>query len=155
MPTRKLNLRECHCQVLRQAARLATQFYDRHLTETSLRTTQLPILDRLRRHGPMTINALAQELLMDRTALGRNILPLKRDGLVIVERSAADARRKELRLTRKGSAKLAGALEQWAEAQKAFEAAYGRKRSAQLRSLLRAVASELGAPDFRSRDYLS
>ena len=32
----------------------------------------------------MTINALAGELVMDRTTLGRNILPLQRDGLIAV-----------------------------------------------------------------------
>ena len=30
----------------------------------------------------MTINALAAVLVMDRTTLGRNILPLQRDGLI-------------------------------------------------------------------------
>ena len=30
----------------------------------------------------MTINSLAAELVMDRTTLGRNILPLERDGLI-------------------------------------------------------------------------
>jgi DNA-binding MarR family transcriptional regulator len=32
--------------------------------------------------GPMTINNLAKDLVMDRTTLGRNILPLQRDGLI-------------------------------------------------------------------------
>ena len=41
------------------------------------RTTQFSILARLRRLGPMTINTLAAELVMDRTTLGRNILPLE------------------------------------------------------------------------------
>jgi hypothetical protein len=36
----------------------------------------------------MTINALAADMVMDRTTLGRNILPLERDGLIAVERGA-------------------------------------------------------------------
>jgi DNA-binding MarR family transcriptional regulator len=50
-----------------------TQFYNQHLAAAGLRTTQYSILARLRRLGPMTINALADELVMDRTTLGRNI----------------------------------------------------------------------------------
>jgi predicted transcriptional regulator len=33
----------------------------------------------------MTINALANELVMDRTTLGRTMLPLERDGLIAVK----------------------------------------------------------------------
>jgi DNA-binding MarR family transcriptional regulator len=94
----------------------------------------------------MSINALAAELVLDRSTLGRNILPLERDGLIRIEPSAADARSKELHLTRKGAARLGAALERWHEAQKRFESAYGRERAAQLRGLLHEmVTSELGA----------
>jgi len=50
----------------------------------------------------MTINTLAAELVMDRTTLGRNILPLERDGLITVEKGNRDRRSKELRLTKAG-----------------------------------------------------
>jgi len=46
----------------------------------------------------MTINALAADLVMDRTTLGRNILPLERAGLIAVEKEARDRRTKPLRL---------------------------------------------------------
>jgi DNA-binding MarR family transcriptional regulator len=52
----------------------------------------------------MTINVLADEMVMDRTTLGRNILPLEREGLLRVARSRADRRTKELRLTDAGTA---------------------------------------------------
>ena len=74
------------------------------------------ILAKIKRMGPITINALARELVMDRTTLGRNILPLERDGLITIEKGASDARSKELRLTRKGAARLGPALKRWAEA---------------------------------------
>jgi hypothetical protein len=73
---------ECTCLAIRQAARHITQFYDQHLAPAGLRITQFSILAKLRRLGPMTINALADELVMDRTTLGRNILPLVREGLL-------------------------------------------------------------------------
>ncbi|SRR5258708_39495751 len=136
----------CNCLALRQAARAATQLYDRHLAPSGLRTTQFSILAKLKLLGPASINALAAELVLDRTTLGRNILPLERDGLIRIGPSAADARSKELRLTRKGAARLGPALKRWAEAQKRFEEAHSQQRVEQLRSLLHGVmTSELGA----------
>ena len=83
---------DCNCLAVRQAARHITQFYDQLLAASGLRTTQFSILAKLRRLGAMTINALAAEIVMDRTTLGRNILPLERDGLVIVEQGSRDRR---------------------------------------------------------------
>src|ERR1700747_2262959 len=76
---------DCNCLAVRQAARHITQFYDQVLVPSGLRTTQFSILAKLLRLGPKTINALAAEMVMDRTTLGRNILPLKRDGVSAVE----------------------------------------------------------------------
>src|ERR1700680_1389219 len=87
----------CNRLALPHAARHVTQFYDQFLTPTGLRATQYSILARLNRKGPMTINALAAELVMDRTTLGRNIRPLQRDGLVAVEPGQSDRRSKALR----------------------------------------------------------
>src|ERR1700677_1524388 len=110
MPTDTLPpLEECTCLAVRQAARHVTQFYDRHLAPVGLRTTQFSILARLRRHGAMTINALAQEMVMDRTTLGRNILPLERDGLIKIAPVATDRRAKELRLINVGEKRLQAA----------------------------------------------
>ena len=97
-------LAECNCLALRQAARHVTQFYDQCLAPTGLRTTQYSILARLKRHGPMTINALAAQLVMDRTTLGRNILPLERDGLISIVKGSPDRRQKALHLTAAGAA---------------------------------------------------
>ncbi len=139
-------LAECNCLAVRQAARHVTQFYDRFLAPAGLRTTQFSILAKLRHLGPLTINALAAELVMDRTTLGRNILPLARDGLVTVAAASGDRRNKDVRLTEAGAARLRGSVKAWAEAQTQFEAAIGQKRAAALRSLLRAVSASELAP---------
>src|SRR5215831_14657438 len=76
--------KDCICLAVRQAARHVTQTFDQFLAPAGLRTTQFSILAKLKRKGPMTINALAADLVMDRTTLGRNILPLERDGLIRV-----------------------------------------------------------------------
>jgi DNA-binding MarR family transcriptional regulator len=140
---------ECTCLALRQAARHVTQFYDQCLAPAGLRTTQLSILAKLKCLGPLTINALARELVMDRTTLGRTMLPLERDGLIGIEDGTSDRRSKELRLTKAGAERLRVAWRLWTEAQVQFEAAFGGERASTLRKELRAVASsELGiAPE--------
>jgi DNA-binding MarR family transcriptional regulator len=134
---------ECNCLALRQAARHVTQFYDQCLAPSGLRTTQLSILAKLKRLGPLTINALARELVMDRTTLGRTMLPLERDGLISIEDGTLDRRSKALRLTKAGAERLRVARKLWNEAQTQFEAAFGGERASTLRSELRAVASSV------------
>ena len=136
---------DCNCLAVRQAARHITQFYDQFLAASGLRTTQFSILARLRRLGPMTINALAAEMVMDRTTLGRNILPLERDGLIAVEQGRRDRRSKELRVTEAGEARFRAGVEGWVQAQRQFEKAFGAERTADMRALLHAVAlTDLG-----------
>ena len=136
---------DCNCLAVRQAARHITQFYDQFLAPSGLRTTQFSILAKLRRLGPITINALAAEMVMDRTTLGRNILPLERDGLIAVEQGSRDRRSKELRVTEAGEARFRAGMKGWAQAQRQFEKAFGEKRTADMRAILYAVtATELG-----------
>ena len=141
----------CNCLALRQAARHVTQFYDQFLAPVGLRTTQFSILARLRRLGSLTINALAKEMVMDRTTLGRNILPLEREGLIAIVRGRADRRSKELQLTDAGLARLRQATKGWTEAQARFETTFGDERTLELRSLLHAVA----ASDFAGADHIA
>ncbi len=136
----------CTCLALRQAARHVSQSYDQVLAPSGLRTTQFSILAKLKQHGALTINALAAALVMDRTTLGRNILPLERDGLIAVAPSGADRRSKQLRLTDAGSARLRAAFKLWGDAQRRFESAFGVKRTAVLHALMRDVTTAEFAP---------
>src|SRR6516164_6137432 len=136
---------DCNCLAVRQAARHVTQFYDQFLAASGLRTTQFSMLAKLRRQGPMTINTLAADLVMDRTTLGRNILPLERDGLIRIEPLPSDRRSKALHLTKAGEKRFDAARAGWVKAQARFECEFGAKRTTELRELLRAVVgSELG-----------
>jgi len=132
---------ECNCFAVRAAARHVSQAYDRFLAPTGLRTTQYSILTRLKRKGPLSINALAEDMVMDRTTLGRNIRPLQRDGLITITSAASDRRAKELRLTKAGENRMQEAFEGWSQAQARFEAAFGERRAAGLRKLLRSAAA--------------
>jgi DNA-binding MarR family transcriptional regulator len=137
----------CTCLAIRQAARHVSQFYDQHLAACGLRTTQFSILAKLKEEGgALTINRLAALIVMDRTTLGRNILPLQREGLIAVTQGAVDRRSKELHLTDVGLKRLNEAWTHWAKAQAGFEAAFGGSKDSKLRTLMRAVSStELGA----------
>jgi DNA-binding MarR family transcriptional regulator len=140
----KTRLATCNCLALRQAARHVTQFYDQVLAPCGLRTTQFSVLAKLHHLAPMTINNLAKDLVMDRTTLGRNILPLQRDGLIAAVRGTADRRSKELHVTKAGEARLRRATKLWAKAQGRFEAVFGAPRA----SALRAVLSEVSVKEF-------
>jgi DNA-binding MarR family transcriptional regulator len=132
---------ECNCLAIRQAGRHITQFYDQYLAPVGLRTTQFSVLARLRQTGPMTIAALASELLMDRTTMGRSIVPLEREGLIRVVPGRSDRRSKELQLTEAGIKRVKAAYKGWKQAQAQFASVFGEARAAGLRELLRAVST--------------
>jgi DNA-binding MarR family transcriptional regulator len=143
---------DCNCFAVRSAARHVTQLYDQFLVPSGLRATQFSILAKLDRLGPMTINAMAEAMVADRTTLGRNIKPLQRDGLISIEASASDGRAKELHLTKTGTKRLDEARKAWAQAQMRFEQTFGTKRAANLRDMLRAVVgSDFGQGQFLIR----
>jgi DNA-binding MarR family transcriptional regulator len=104
-----------------------------------LRSSQFSILTKLKRLGPLKINALAAAMGMDRSTLGRNILPLERDGLIRIGQAEGDLRSKEVSLTPAGSEKQRAGRRYWEAAQAGFEATFGPARSAELRALLGAV----------------
>ncbi len=131
---------DCHNRALRHASRRLSQVYDDFMAPTGLRSTQFSLLSRLHKLGPVSINALAAEMDLDRTTLGRNVLPLQRDGLIAIEADEADKRSKQVRLTALGAERLAQARGPWAKAQAAFERQFGKERAAMLRELLREVA---------------
>ena len=132
---------DCNCFAVRSAARHISQFYDQFLAPVGLRTTQFSILSKLKRRGPLTINALAKVMVMDRTTLGRNVLPLERDGLIRIEPMPSNRRAKDLRLTDAGEKRLQAATKEWMRAQAQFEARFGVRRAAELRGLLRSVVA--------------
>lgn len=130
---------ECNCAALRSAARHVTRHYDQHMASVGLRSSQFSVLTRLKRLGPLKINELAAAMGMDRTTLGRNLLPLERDGLISIGQGQADLRSKEVTLTAAGAEKQRQGLKHWQAAQAAFEQSFGAKRSAELRALMGAV----------------
>jgi DNA-binding MarR family transcriptional regulator len=144
---------DCNCFAVRSAARHVTQLYDQFLVPIGLRTTQFSILAKLKRLGPLTINALAEDMVMDRTTLGRNILPLERDGLIRVEPVLTDRRAKELHLTSAGEKRLQAGIKAWTQAQTQFETTLGARRAAELRTMLRSVVASEFTPKAQSPSH--
>jgi DNA-binding MarR family transcriptional regulator len=134
-PSAGLDVAACNCLAIRQAARQVTQLYDRHMVASGLTTSQYSILAKLSRLGPLTINALAAQMVMDRTTTGRAIRPLERDKLVAID-PGADARTRLVRLTPAGSKKFKAAARRWRDAQEEFERTYGAAEAAALRAAL-------------------
>ena len=142
----ELKPEDCNCFVVRSAARHVTQLYDQFLAPVGLHVTQFSVLAKLKRLGPTTINALAKEMVMDRTTLGRNVQPLERDGLVKIEASATDGRAKVLLLSKIGEKRLKSGCGAWEQAKRRFDTRFGAKRAADFRAMLRAVvASDFAA----------
>ena len=128
----------CNCLALRQAARHASQLYDRHLARADLTTTQYSMLAKLARLGPQSINALAAGMVTDRTTMTRAVRPLARDKLVAIS-AGADARTRLVRITPVGEKRLRAAAAHWRDAQKEFETGYGAQAAERLRNELARV----------------
>lgn len=139
-PSPVLDQTQCNCLALRQATRHVSQIYDAHLASAGLKTTQYSILAKLNRLGPLSINELAKSMVMDRTTLGRAIRPLERDKLLVIG-TDDDGRKRRLRLTASGEARLKTAADKWRDAQKEFEMAFGVPEAAALRNILQRVVS--------------
>jgi DNA-binding MarR family transcriptional regulator len=137
-----LDLTPCNCLALRQAARRVTQLYESYLAPLGLRSSQYSVLARLARLGPMSINELADGIVMDRTTMGRAIRPLERDGLVRIG-AGDDGRKRVVSLTPAGMALFKKAVVQWRKAQKQFESAYGEAPATRLRNVLKDVVSAI------------
>src|SRR6201995_73275 len=128
-----LGIDQCNCFALRKAARRITRFYDAHLEPARLRITQFLTLAALNELGSAAVGALAEQLDIERTAMGKMVEFLERDGLVTIEPSPTDGRSRLIELTEKGGRLHKKALPLWQEAQLKFEQLNGVKRVVGLR----------------------
>jgi len=117
----------CACGRLRRAARALTQLYDDAMAPTGVRVTQFSLLRTLAASGTLRISDLANRLLLDRTALSRNLDPLVEQGLVDIVQGD-DGRTRQAALTKKGTAAVKAATPYWAHAQKEVAARLGREK---------------------------
>jgi len=125
----------CACIRARRASRALTAVYDSALRPVRLKITQFSQLRNVHRLQPVSISALAKEMALDRSTLGRNLLVLQRRGLVALG-EGDDLRQRSVELTAKGAATLEKALPCWERAQQKVERRLGAAGAATLFELL-------------------
>jgi DNA-binding MarR family transcriptional regulator len=153
-PSNKAVESPCTATAMRKAARRLAVLYDLAIAPTGVRSTQFAILAEIAtrdgrdvrdgrdgRDGP-TMAELARGLVMDRSALGHNLRPLERDGLVTWSEGAEDRRRRHVSLTAAGKARFREAARGWKRAQARFDAVFGERESEALRKTLLRIAND-------------
>jgi DNA-binding MarR family transcriptional regulator len=148
LPVNKpLGIDQCNCFAMRKANRQISRFYDAHLEPTGLRITQFLTLSALNELGSAAVNALAEQLDIERTAMGKMVGFLERDGLVRIRPSPTDGRSRLIELTDAGRRLHDKAAPLWRLAQREFEELNGAKNVAVLRSALRDMVAGDMKPD--------
>ena len=134
-----IELSECNCFATRKAARRLTQIYDARLAPCGIKSTQLMILAAIDRKGELSVNDLAEIMVLDRTTTGKNLKPMEREGLLKSVVSKADRRRRAITLTAKGKGLLARAYPYWKSAHEGFQKTHGAKFAENYRAMLHKV----------------
>jgi DNA-binding MarR family transcriptional regulator len=129
-------IRGCTAMRLRKAARRVSQIYDRYLEPTGLTITQYGILAGLSSGDRFAIGPLADQLFMDPTTLTRNLQPLQREGLVVIEPDRRDRRVRWVSLSDAGRRTLEDARPHWREAQDYIRKLFGDDETARLHDTL-------------------
>lgn len=138
----------CTAAAVRRATRQLSQLYDDALAPLGIKATQLTLLNAIHTQGNPALSALAQDLVMDLSALGHTLKPLVRDGLVVLTPDSRDRRVKRAGLTPTGQARLRDAALLWSAAHARTEAMLGPERATALRELLDDIASPAFAEAF-------
>jgi DNA-binding MarR family transcriptional regulator len=131
---------KCNCLSLRQATRRVTQLYDHAMAEIDLRATQFQLLAMCKMHGPVTLNVLADLMVMDRATIGHNLRPLQARGLIRLT-VGKDRRSREVRITASGQMLFAKGLKIWRKVQHAFEQEFGEAEASALRKTLQRIST--------------
>ena len=139
-----INAVDC-CFALRKVTRAVTQFYDRHLEPSGIRSTQFTLLLTLTASAGKTLTEMAEGLVMDRTTLTRNLKPLEKEGLITTTK-LIDKRTKGYVLTEKGQQAIQKGMPLWQTAQQHITSRLGEDRYKRLLEELRVVRSFANTP---------
>jgi DNA-binding MarR family transcriptional regulator len=123
----------------RRTARAVTRLYDMALQESGIRSTQFSILVGIAKNQPVSIGALADVLIIDRTTLTRSLRLLQEERLIVISNRAA-MRQRFLTITAKGEHTLARSLPAWRKAHARFVATVGSEHWIELRNELEQLA---------------
>ncbi|MDF2802937.1 MAG: MarR family transcriptional regulator [Anaerocolumna sp.] len=107
---------KCTCRNIRMTARVTTQYFDKIFQKAGIKAAQFALLSDISSHGTISINELADILLMDQTTVTRNIENLRKLNYVHIE-PGKDLRKKYVSISRNGQDKLKEAMPLWIAAQ--------------------------------------
>lgn len=126
---------KCACTRVRRAARALTDAYDGALKPLGLKVTQFSLLRTVARMEGPSLTALAEEMALERSTLGRNVAVLERQGLVQLF-GGFDLRERTVSLTPRAAKLLERAVPLWDKAQKRVERSLGTQGVSTLFDLL-------------------
>ncbi len=119
----------CACRNLRMTGRVVTQYYDKALQESGLKSTQFALLNDISsKEEGISIGELAEYAMMDQTTVTRNIEILRKNGFVEVKTQEKDSRRKNITVSTAGKEKLQLAVPLWRAAQIKLEYTLGAEQ---------------------------
>lgn len=135
----------CYCAAARQVARQMSLFYDKEVSRTGLSIAQYAIVAEIDRRSapPPTIKELAAALIMDRSTLGQNLRPLRRDGLVELVANDQDGRSRRVTLSTRGRKKFIVTKKLWTVAQREYAALIGQETADHARHVMKALVDAL------------
>jgi DNA-binding MarR family transcriptional regulator len=140
----------CSNSALKRATRQLGQLYDDVIDASGLRGTQYTLMTQIHMNSGSSLKVLAENMVMDLSALGHTLKPLIRDGLVELVPDEKDRRVKRTRLTEAGIEKWQEATRLWREAHQRFEHLLGQEQAKALRDTLNLIASKDFASRFRA-----
>jgi DNA-binding MarR family transcriptional regulator len=141
----------CASLNFRRTSRMVTRMYDIAMQESGVRSTQFALLVGIAKLQPVTMGALAQVLMLDRSTLTRSLRLLEKERMIEISKRAA-MRQRFLKLTHSGEKALQRSLPLWRAAHARFVEAVGADYWLKLKNELELIArskimAELSAAD--------
>lgn len=131
---------ECMCFEFRKTSRYVINFFDTALKNSDLKSNQFTILASVGYLESPNFKTLAEFVGIDQSTLARNLVTVKKQGLVSVK-TGKNRREKHITLSKKGEQKLFNAFPLWKKTQRGLVRKYGAERWKKTRKELNNVAT--------------
>jgi DNA-binding MarR family transcriptional regulator len=130
-----------------RATRVLAKVFNDEFRAVGLQVSQHGVLTFVALAGKdgATIGTLADELLLDRTTLTRNLRPLQKAGYLTITRSPKDARAQIVSLTKKGEKTIEAIFPLWERAYNRIRDALGSSALAELNDRLDQATAAMAA----------
>lgn len=127
--------KDCLFSKTRTVSRYITNLYSQALKEVGLTPIQYSMLTAIQMLQEANINDLSSALKMDRTTINRNLKPLIRDGLVLMNESS-DRRERLISIAKEGAKLYEKGYASWEKAQDEFQSILGEEKRDEMSRLL-------------------